>query len=1097
MLDRFAMKFCVFALLVSISACSDESGDKLFSKVSASKSKIRFKNLLVEDEQFNVLNYPYFYNGGGVAVGDINNDGLTDIFFTGNMVKNRLYLNKGNFEFEDITEKSSVADKQGWCTGATMADVNADGWLDIYACRSADFNASKRTNLLFINNHDNTFTEQAKKYGIDDSGYSTHAAFFDYDRDNDLDLVVINHSLKEYMQGQQEKPRIRQQVNPVFSTHLYRNDNGHYSNTTDEAGITSNVLSFGLGVAVSDLNNDGWPDLYISNDFNEADYCFINQKNGTFKEMSQQMFSYTSLFSMGNDAADINNDGLVDVITLDMLPEGNYLQKMHNGSENFDKFQLLFNKGFFNQYSRNMLQLNRGDGSFDEVGQYAGISNTDWSWAPLAADFDDDGKKDIFITNGYVKDYTDMDYLKYNVDIILEKDPEKQQEMMRNRMNKLPTIKIPNYIFKNEGALKFSNRTNVWGLEDPVVSAGAAYADLDNDGDLDIIINNCNEVAGVYKNNLRKLDKDKRYLNIKLTGNGKNPFGLGSRVSLFSSSGVQVQEMMPSRGFQSSVDYILHFGIAPGDSVESVNVNWSNGLSSSIASPGTNKLLNINISDAYQDSAKKQSPELNPVFTFLDSLPFKHTENSYNDFTQQTLLPQWFSRQGPAMAKGDINGDKLDDVFIGGAQGQAGVFFIQNKNGTFTKHSDPSIASDAACEDITAAIFDADGDGDEDLFVGSGGYELRPNDTLLQNRLYINTGKGVFKKSTNVLPADTINDNTVSVADFNGDGFPDLFNGGFCVPGKYPEASGSQLLLNDGKGVFSKPKDSWLRGFNKQNLVTSSVTADIDKDGKQDLIIAGHWMGIEVWLNKTDHLEMDSMFNRYSGEHGLFNTITASDMDGDGDMDILAGNQGLNNQFVTSAAEPMEMYYSDFDNNGTAEPVICYYIDHKPWPIYSRDDLMQQIPSYNKSFLQYSDYAKASMEDIFGEKLKTAPHYLASQMSSLILENNGKGFTTHQLPRQAQWYPVYSLTVADVNRDGKMDIVTGGNQTYARIKFGAYRSGKGDVFINKGGFNFEILPPLQSGIRISGDIRNAVLTDGHLIFGINDQRALLYHLTNN
>ena len=398
----------LFIAFVYIIIGCNQSDKKLFTKVSTSKSNINFKNLLVEDEEFNVSNYPYFYNGGGVAVGDINNDGLPDIFFTGNMVKNRLYLNKGNFEFEDITEKSRVADEQGWCTGATMADVNADGWLDIYVCRSADIDPSKRKNLLFINNHDNTFTEEAEKYGIADNGYSTHAAFFDYDKDNDLDLVVINHSLKEYTQGAQEKPGIRHQTNPNFSTHLYRNDNGHYTNVTNEAGITSNVLSFGLGVAVSDLNNDKWPDLYISNDFNEADYCFINQKDGTFKEMSRQMFPYTSLFSMGNDAADINNDGFEDIVTLDMLPQGNYLQKMHNGAENFDKFQILFNSGFFKQYSRNMLQLNRGDGTFDEVGQYAGISNTDWSWAPLIADFDDDENKDIFITNGYVKDYTDM-----------------------------------------------------------------------------------------------------------------------------------------------------------------------------------------------------------------------------------------------------------------------------------------------------------------------------------------------------------------------------------------------------------------------------------------------------------------------------------------------------------------------------------------------------------------------------------------------------------------------------------------------------------------------------------------------------------------
>ncbi|MGK2863174.1 MAG: FG-GAP repeat domain-containing protein, partial [Chitinophagaceae bacterium] len=504
----------------------------------------------------------------------------------------------------------------------------------------------------------------------------------------------------------------------------------------------------------------------------------------------------------------------------------------------------------------------------------------------------------------------------------------------------------------------------------------------------------------------------------------------------------------------------------------------------------------INIAGALTDSIKTDLPSAATLFTFSDSLPFKHTENFYNDFNQQTLLPQWFSRQGPAMAKGDINGDGLEDFFIGGAKDQAGAFFIQNKNGTFARYVDPAITADAANEDITAAIFDADGDGDNDLFVGSGGYEFQPTDPLLQNRLYINTGKAVFEKSKNALPADLINDNAVTVADFNGDGFPDIFNGGFCVPGKYPEASGSQLLLNNGQGIFSKQNDSWLREFNKQDLVTSSVAADIDKDGKQDLIIAGHWMGIEVWINKTNHFEKDTSFNHNTGQHGFFNTLAASDIDGDGDIDILAGNQGLNNQFITATTEPMQMYYSDFDDNGTAEPVISYFIDHKPWPIYSRDDLMQQIPSYNKRFLQYSDYAKAGMEDIFGEKLKTAIHYTASQMSSLLLENTGSSFTEHLLPMQAQWYPIYSITVVDVNGDGKLDILTGGNQTYSRIKFGAYSSGNGDVFINKGDLNFERLSPWQSGIKIYGDVRNVLLLDHQLIFGINDQQTLVYHLSN-
>jgi hypothetical protein len=1078
------VKYLALIIIVFSVACGDSPSGKLFTKISSSSSNINFKNLLIEDDEFNVLSYPYFYNGGGVAVGDINNDGLIDVFFTGNMVKNRLYLNKGNMKFEDITPTSTVADKQGWCTGATMADVNADGWLDIYVCRSADGDKEKRKNLLFINNHDNTFTEQAEQFGIADMGYSTQAAFFDYDKDNDLDLVVINHSQKEYMQGQQEKPGIRQQKNPDYSTHLYRNDNGNFTNVTDSAGITSNVLTFGLGLAVSDLNNDSWPDIYISNDFNEADYCFINQANGTFKEMSREMFPYTSLFSMGNNASDINNDGLQDLITLDMLPEGNYLQKMHNGAENFDKFQYLFSKGFFPQYSRNMLQINRGDGTFDETGQFSGISNTDWSWAPLAADFNNDGKKDVFISNGYVKDYTDMDYIKYNVDMIMERDPSKQQEMMKNRMNKLPEIKVANYVFCNEGNLKFSNKTKEWGLDEQVISAGAAYADLDNDGDLDIITNNCNDIASVYRNDLNK--DSASYIDIQLKGEGKNTFSIGAKIEVQTTSGEQVQELMPSRGFQSSVDYKLHFGIPKNDSIKSVTIDWPNSKRLIINSPARNKLIIADIKDAatVDENLSSVIAKNDKKFNLIDSLPFKHTENTYNDFTQQVLLPQWFSRQGPALAKGDINGDKLEDVFIGGAKGQAGALFIQDKNGHFKKLEDAAISADAAYEDITAAIFDADGDGDNDLFVGSGGYELQPNDPLLQNRLYINSGNGKFTRSGG-LPADMINDNAVAVGDFNGDGAIDIFNGGFCVPGKYPEASGSQILINDGKGKFTKPSQGLLSNFNVDNLVTTAAAADINKDGKTDLVIAGHWMGVELWMNKGNHFEKDTA--AYSSPHGLYNAVYTSDIDGDGDIDIIAGNQGLNNQFTTSPAEPMEMFYSDFDGNGTTEPVISYYIDHKSWPIYSRDDLVQQIPSFNKKFLFFSDYAKSDMNDVFGDKLKTAKRYYASQLQSIILVNNNNKFTEQPLPEEAQWYPVYAIAVTN-----QKNIITGGNQSYSRIKFGAYGSGRGDVFINEGHLKFDRLSPIKSGLNIKGDIRNAVVAGDKLVVGINNQRPLVY-----
>lgn len=1085
--------FYLLILSLSFIAC-DEKGQALFTKVSSSSSNIDFRNLLIEDESFNVLNYPYFYNGAGVAVGDINNDGLPDIFFTGNMVKNRLYINKGELEFEDITVKSTVSEKQGWCTGATMADVNADGWLDIYICRSADGDPKKRQNLLYINNHDNTFSEQAAKYGIADEGYSTQAAFFDYDKDNDLDLVVINHSSKEYMQGQQEKPGIRKQTNPDFSTHLYRNDGNSFKDVTEQSGITSNVLTFGLGLAVSDLNNDSWPDLYISNDFNEADYCFINQKDGTFAEKSAELFAYTSLFSMGNDAADINNDGYADIITLDMLPEGNFLQKMHNGSENFDKFQILFNNGFLRQYSRNMLQLNRGDGSFDEIGQFAGISNTDWSWAPLAADFNNDGHKDLFVSNGYVKDYTDMDYIKYNVDIIMERDPAKQQQMMKSRMDKLPTIKIPNYVFSNDGNLKFSNRTKDWGLDEPSITAGAAYADFDNDGDLDLVTSNCNDYATVYRNNLNTSDQSQNYLKIKLKGNGNNPFAVGSRVTLISDSGIQMQELMPSRGFQSSVDYILHFGVHKGDSITQVRVQWPTGVTSVVDHPGTNKMLELTINNAQQDSLQDVPPPAGTLFTFMDTLPFRHKESRFNDFSQQTLLPQWFSRQGPALAKGDLNGDGRIDLYIGGAKDQPGAIFLQGRDGSYRKHPAGSINSDSSYEDQTAVIFDADGDGDNDLFVGSGGYELAANDPLLQNRLYLNDGRANFSKPAGLLPQDIINDFTVSIIDINNDGLPDIFNGGFCVPGKYPQSTGSQLLINKGNGRYAN-ETALLKGFDQSKLITSSATVDINKDGKKDLVVAGHWMSIEVWVNRNGALERDTSlisFNR----SGLFNTVEAADIDNDGDEDLVAGNQGLNTQFVVTEKEPMEMFYADFDGNGTSEPVISYYIGGKRWPIYSRDDLVQQIPLFNKRYLYYSDYAKSTMEDIFGDKLNTASHYQASEMRSLILENTGKALRVKPLPKEAQWYPIYAIIVNDLNGDNKSDFVVAGNESYARIKFGAYSAGRGDVFINRGE-QFERVVSNRSGLRISGDVRKMVLANDQLIFGINNQHPLCFTLSKN
>ncbi|MEO6187394.1 MAG: CRTAC1 family protein, partial [Ginsengibacter sp.] len=743
------------ALIYLFIGCREKT-TQLFTILDEGRTGINFKNTLFEDESLNVLNYTYFYNGGGVAVGDINNDGLPDILFTGNMVKNRLYLNKGDFKFEDITSKSGVAEKQGWCTGASFIDINGDGKLDIYICRSADGDPQKRKNLLFINNGDLTFTEEADKYGLADRGYSTQAVFFDYDQDGDLDCFVANHSLQKYTSGAQQNPELRNQRNPDFANKLYRNDNGHFTDVSKEAGITSNVFTFGLGLSVTDFNNDGWPDIYVSNDFNEADYLFINNRDGTFSEDAPKEMDQVPLYSMGCDAADYNNDGLVDLMTLDMLPESNRMQKMHSGSENFDKFQYLFARGFYFQYNRNMLQKNNGDGTFSDIGQLAGVSNTDWSWSALLSDFDNDGSKDLFVSNGYVKDYTDMDFIKFTVNNVVQARQGGPTAPVKEYIAKMPTNEMTNYIFQNNSDETFSNKTKEWGMEQKSVAAGAAYADLDGDGTLDLVINNTNALAGIYKNNSGSLVKN-NFLKIKLIGDAKNSGGIGSKLKLFCGSQQFYQEQFPVRGFQSSVDPVLNFGIGKHTVIDSLLIIWPNANSQVLRNVKPNQLLTLKLVDAHDswhyDTIVNRSEQYFSTDTLREIV---HAENSFSDFTVQSLLPNYLSRQGPCIEVADVNKDGLDDIFFGGAKGQQSEIFIQNSNGTFTKKAESAFMVDSVSEDIAAEFFDADGDGDLDLYVGAGGYEFNENDPALQGRLYINDGNGNFTKKENAIPKMSI-----------------------------------------------------------------------------------------------------------------------------------------------------------------------------------------------------------------------------------------------------------------------------------------------------------------------------------------------------
>jgi len=1075
----------------------------LFKLLPASQTHVGFSNSLTEGLNTNVLMYEYFYNGGGVAIGDLNGDGLQDIYFTGNMVDNKLYLNQGHMQFKDITNQVGLAGRPGpWKTGVTLADVNGDGRLDIYVCYSGKLGPEKRVNQLFINQGNAgdgipQFKEMAADYGLAFPSFSTQAYFFDYDRDGDLDMLLVNHNperissldditVKDLMSKPSDQSGIR----------LFRNDNGHFKDITSQTGIVNTALSYGLAAGIADINQDGWPDIYISNDYNVPDRMYINNKRGGFTDQLQQQIGHASFYSMGNDIADINNDNQPDIYTLDMLPEDNKRQKLLMGGDNYESFNLNLRVGFYYQYMRNMLHVNNGNNTFSEVGQLAGISNTDWSWAPLFADYDNDGWKDLFVTNGYTRDYTNMDFLKFMGDNL--RDRRVMRQDLLNMVNQMPSSAVENYFFKNNGNLTFTNTSASWGIDQPSNSNGAAYADLDNDGNLDLVVNDVNQPAFIYQNQSAVINKN-HYLAIALKGADKNTQGIGAKIMAYTGGKKQYLEQMPTRGFQSSVSPILHFGLGSDGHIDSLRIIWQRGKTQLLQNVKADQQITLNEKDAVVNYAEPKMAKA--LFTAVKSpVNYKQVPDSINDFKRQPLLVNPLSFSGPVIIKGDVNADGLDDVYVGGSNGKAACLYIGQKNGGFALKPEPVFEADKQSTDAAAVFFDANYDGKVDLYVASGGYgDYSPDDRLLQDRLYINDGKGNFTKAIKALPAMLSSKGCVKVADINGDGFADLFVGGRVKPGRYPEVPESYILINDGKGHFTNQTVQYNPVLKHIGMVTDATWVDMNGDKMPDLVIVGEWMPITVFENVNGKLNEATAKYFDKKYAGWWNCLQVSDINHDGHPDIIAGNLGLNSQCKASDREPAEMYYKDFDDNGSVDPVLCFYIQHKSYPCATRDELLDQMSMMRGRFPDYKSYADAAISQVFtAEEMKGAKHLSANILAtSCFLSNPSGRLHQVQLPLQAQASPVFTITILDYNHDGHDDLLLCGNINHARIHFGKYDANYGVLLKGDGKGNYNYVPQQQSGFKLKGDVRSVIDVDHTLLFGVNGKGIEAYKLTRN
>ncbi|WP_439475038.1 VCBS repeat-containing protein [Algoriphagus formosus] len=1075
----------------------EEKAPTLFQELDPAVSGVNFSNDLSFDEDFNIFTYRNYYNGGGVALGDVNQDGLLDIYLTANLGPNRLYLNRGNLKFEDVTEQAGVAGTRAWSTGVAMADVNGDGLLDIYVCNSGDISGDNKQNELFINQGNGSFSEEAEKYGLADEGFSTHAVFFDYDKDGDLDVYLLNNSYQaigSFNKMQNERPK----RDPVGGDKLFRNDGDTFTDVSEKAGIYGSIIGFGLGITIGDVNQDTWPDIFISNDFFEKDYLYINNQDGTFTESLESSMRSISAASMGADIADINGDGLLDIFVTDMLPEPLERLKQVTTFENWDKFQ--FNKihGYHYQFSRNMLHLNNGDGSFSEVGRLANVEATDWSWGALIFDMDSDGKRDLFVANGIYQDITDLDYLNFiddedtKVKIITGEGVD-----YRALIDPIPITPVPNYAYQNQGNLKFVNQADAWGLGEAIHSNGAAYGDLNNDGYPDLVINNVNRTAQLFINQADSLLSEKNYLQIQLEGKGKNTYAIGTQIQIKAGEEIFYQEQMPNRGFQSSVDPKITIGLGSITKLDEIRVTWPDNRETILKDKDVNQLISLKWEDAVEAIDR---PSFNSDFgTFKkenkDQLAFEHRENIFVDFDRDRLTYHLFSTEGPAMASADVNGDGLEDFYFGGSKDAAGQLFLASSNGNFQFSSQTAFEEDKNSEDTDAVFFDANGDGSLDLFVSSGGNEFPLNALDLADRLYLNDGKGNFTKSENSgLPSLRGSSSVVVPIDINEDGAMDLFIGDRLVPFVYGAPASSHIWINDGKGQFTEQTQNYAPELLEIGMVTDAAKLDWDGDGKEDLVLVGDWMAPTFFRNTDGKLEKISM-PEMEGKKGWYRSLKVADLNKDQKPDLILGNQGLNTRFKASEEQPVRLYLNDFDQNGSIEQLFTTVRNGVAIPYTLKHELEKQVPSIKKKYIRYSNYNNQTLEQIFDQE--TIGKSIISEVNHLesgVLMNQGSGkFEWKSLPIEAQRSMIFAIETADLNGDGILDLILGGNLYGIKPEIGKSDASYGEVLLGNGDGTFRFIPNRIHSMQLQGEVRHFKwLSDARLLVIKNNAAAEIW-----